>query len=121
MLAQNMFIQALAGTDAKEEAARQQRGDSGGGLRNDGWMNTHRGAGDGGADFQSLGYLRESTQHGPDKRTLALPLDPRMIVIRDHGEIEARRFCALRALDQLARRLFLAAKFVADLKHLSFP
>ena len=80
-------------------------------------MDPHGRAGHARADPQALRRLRDAAEHRPHERALALRVDPRVEVVGDQREREARLLGAARVLDERARTELLARELVAELHH----
>src|ERR1044071_4889413 len=73
------------------------------------------------SDLQLFGRVRDRPDDAPDKGTLPLPIDPGMIMIRDHRKLETRFLRAYREANQIGGAVFFAAELVADFGHYFFP
>src|SRR5581483_10981264 len=113
-LAGGVFGGGFTRAHAKPETAPHHRRRGRRRLRNDRRMNAHRRAGHTRAKAQPFSRLRDCADHTPHERALALPVRPRVIVIRNHGEGKTDFFGTPRILNEFSRAVFLAAKFVAD-------
>jgi hypothetical protein len=114
-VAEHVLIQVLARADAEKEALGHHRGDRRRGLRDDRRMYADRRAGDTCADADLLGRLRDPAEGGPHEGALALRIDPGVIVIGDHAEVEARLFGKRRLTHELVRRMVLGREREAEL------
>src|SRR4030095_3283669 len=101
----------------KKEPARHHIGDSRRCLRNNRRMNPDRRTSNSGSDLQFFCCMSKSSKYTPDKRTLALPISPGMIMIRNHCEGKTHSLSSLRILDQIIWSVLLAAEFVANFNH----
>src|SRR5437763_16203836 len=77
-------------------------------------MNAQNRAGDSGANRQAFGHFGNPADHTPDKRAMALPLDPWMKVVRDQSEGETGGLSALGVPNQILGRGFLACERISN-------
>jgi hypothetical protein len=104
----DVLVEVLAGAYAQKEAAPRHRTESRSGLRDDRRMDAEERTGDARPQLDSACVSRDPTERAPDEAALPLPVDPRVEVVRDEGEREAR-FFGLRAMtNQFSGFMFLA-------------
>ena len=89
MGSEDVLVQVLATTDAEEEAAGSMQAGRRSGVGDDRRVDPDQRAGDARPQGQVLRHLRDATDHAPDERALTLLVDPRVVVVRDHRELEA--------------------------------
>src|SRR5207237_158074 len=65
--------------------------------------------------------LRDASNHGPHKRTLALPVCPGMIVVRNRSEGEPMFLSCARESDQFSRLKFFTRELIANLNSIALP
>src|SRR4051794_24245568 len=107
-MTKDMFVQIFPGSETQDETAGHHRCRGRRRLRDNPRMKAHGRASDRGAEDKSGSRLSDTTDDGPYKRTLSLPIDPRMKMVRNHGERKTGLFRALGVADQLIRTKFLA-------------
>src|SRR5438093_9948359 len=83
------FVQVLSCADSQEEAPRQHVFRGCGRLRDDSRVKAKAWTCHSSADDEFACDLRDATDNAPDKRTLPLPVCPRVIVVRNGCEREA--------------------------------
>src|SRR3954454_1506715 len=88
--AHHMLVEVLAGAESEEEPVWHQRGGRRGGLGDDRRMGPDGRTRDAGAEDQTVGRLRDRSEDAPDEGALALAADPRVEMVRDESEREAR-------------------------------
>ena len=86
----DVLVEVLPGAEAEGEPAAGQHGDGGRLLRHHRGVVAERRAGHERHQRQPLGRLSRRAEHGPGVRRVALLLEPREVVVRHHGEVEAR-------------------------------
>jgi len=112
-VAQDVLVERLAAADAEPEAPLVHDRASRGGLRDDGRVDAHGGAGDAGGDRQ-LGDLSERPDDRPHERAVPLLVVPRVVVVGDPQRMEARLFGAPRLVDELTRPELLTRQEAPD-------
>ena len=106
-VAQDVLVQILARPHAEEEAAGHELRARRGRLRDDRRVQAHRRARDSRTQDQRVGRLRDCADRAPHEWALALGVQPRMEVIGDEREAEARLLGTTRIGDELGRRQLL--------------
>ena len=101
-LADDVLVEVLPGAQAERESVVAHQPDGCRHLGHDRRVITHDRTGDHRHQLHLARLARDGAQYAPGEGTLALLFEPRMEVIRDHGEIESG---ALR-IDAVARQLF---------------
>src|SRR2546423_506828 len=101
--ADDVLIEVLAGADTEKEAALHHRGGRGRGLRDDRRVDADGRARHAGAELQLRGGLGHAADDAPHERTLALLVDPGMVVIGDQRECEAGLLRAGRVAHEVVR------------------
>ena len=110
-----MLVQVLARTDAEEEPTREHRRCRRGRLGDDRGMDPQDRARHPRADDEPLGGRRDAPEHAPHERALALAVDPRVEVVRDEREAEARLLGPDGVPDEVERPVLLARDRVSEL------
>src|SRR5205814_109589 len=100
-------VEVLARADAEEKAAVEHHRGGRRGLSDDGRMDAEDRTGHARADLE-LRRRRDPADHRPDERALALPVDPRMEVVRELDVGEAGLLGALRRAHDLERSVLFA-------------
>ena len=114
-VAEDVLVQVLAGSHAQEEAALEHLLGGRGGLGDYRRVDPDQGTGDAGADAKPAGRLGDGAERRPDEWTLALLVDPRVVVVGDRGEAEARLLGHRGLSHQRPRSVLLAGETEADL------
>ena len=80
------------------------------GVGDDRRVGPHRRTGHARRQPEPLRRLGDRADDAPDKRALALGVDPRMEVVGDRDVVEAERLCALGVPDEVERRMLLGLR-----------
>jgi hypothetical protein len=120
-VAEDVFVERLAAADAEGEVAVEQDLRGGRGLGDDGGVNADGRAGDGRRHRQADAGARESADHAPDERRLALLAVPRVVVVGDPEPVEPGPFGGARLSYQLRRSIFLTRQEEAQSHPLRVP
>jgi len=100
----------LAGADGQGEPAFRHHADRCRCLRDDR-------AGESRRDADPRGRLRDTAEHAPRERGMALRFEPGMEMVRDRNEVEARGLRGKSILYQRSRPVLLGHQFVSELHH----
>jgi hypothetical protein len=111
---EHVLVQVLTCADAQEEAAGHQARDRRRGVRDDRRVDANQRARDARADTEALRVLRDRSEDGPDEAAVSLRVDPRVDVVRDQPEAEARVLRSPRAPHQVGGRQLLRRQGDAD-------
>jgi hypothetical protein len=107
-MAEDMLVQILTRAHTQNEATGHHRGrrrrglchDAG--MYSDGWTSHCR------SEHELFGRVRDPADHRPDKGALPLSIDPRVKVIRNHGEGKTAAFCTLCLRHEIVRTVLFA-------------
>jgi hypothetical protein len=111
-----VLVEGLSAAHAEREPPLQLHRRCRGGLRDDRRVDAERRTGDCRGDWQGYRF-RQSTDHRPDKRALALGSRPRMEMIGDPEPLETRRLSQPSLPDKFARTEFLTGQEISDAHH----
>ena len=120
-LSQDVLVQVLTRSDAKKEAALEEGRSRRGRLGHDCRMNANSWTGNARTDSKLACASCDRPEHRPDKRALALRVNPRVEVIGDQSKWEPGLFGSTRVSDQIGRTVLFARKCVTDLHQASVP
>ena len=114
-VAEDVLVEGLAAAHSERELAVEQHRRGRGGLRDHRRMDPHRRTGHGGGDVHARNRRRDRADRRPDKRTVALLMIPRVVVIGDPQALEPGVVCSDRLGDQIPRAPLLRRQEVPDL------
>ncbi len=87
-LSQDVLVQVFSGAHTEEETARQQGRRGSGRLRNNRGMDAKARTSHAGTDDEFACDLRHAADHGPNKRGLALAVNPGVEMVGDQRKPE---------------------------------
>ena len=116
-LPEHVLVERLAGADAEEEAALEEQGRRRRRLGDDRRVDAQDRAGHAGPDADGRRRLGHAAEDRPHERAVALLVDPRVEVVRDRQEVEARLLGQARMAHQVGRSVLLAGECVAPRGH----
>ena len=110
-------LRRLAGADAEEEAALEEQGRRCCRMGDDRRVDAQDRAGHAGPDADGRRRLGHPAEDRPHERAVALLVDPRVEVVRDGQEVEARLLGQARMAHQVGRSVLLTGECVAPRGH----
>ena len=116
-VAEDMLVEGLAGADTEEEPIVEEQRRGRGGLGDDRRVDADGRARHTDADAQSFGRGGDRAQHRPHERAVTLRAHPRVVVVRDGHELEARVLGSSRIAHEILRAVFLTRERVTERNH----
>ncbi len=115
--ADDVLVEALAGAQPQGEAAFAHHRHGGCRLGDDRRVVADDGAGDHGGQLHPLGGVGHRSQHRPCEGAVVLAREPGVVVVGEHGELEASLLGQPGVADERAGVVALAHEGVAEAGH----